>query len=118
MRNDLETSNKWIGFHLRSSVPGISPLGSVVTLELADGRKLKRYIAAGHSVWAQHEDAAHFGLGAAESVQRVSVNWPNGEVTELAAPEPGKYHVVTPPTRPDGKAPRVSALRRRQPPQP
>jgi hypothetical protein len=97
LRNDLESGHHWIGFHLRSDSGDVSPLGATVTLELPDGKALKRYNVAGHSVWAQHADTAHFGLGGSAAVKRVSVKWPNGQTTEQLSPAPDTYHVITPP---------------------
>ena len=109
LRNELESQNAWVGFRLQSDRPNVSPLGATITLELSDGRKLMRYNVTGHSVWAQHDNSVHFGLGAEATAKKVTVRWPNGETSEILAPEPGMYHVVTPPEGEAGDGPRVSA---------
>jgi hypothetical protein len=107
LRNELETSNNWIGFHLKSDRPDVSPYGATVTLQLSDGRKLMGYNLSGHSVWAQHANTVHFGLSDAKNVKQVTIQWPNGEVTELLAPEPNRYHFVTTQSGQDNQVSRV-----------
>ena len=66
-----------------------------VHVELTDGSTLLQHNVSGHSVWAQHPDSVHFGLGDRSKVSRLVVRWPDGETTELSDPAPDQYHVVT-----------------------
>jgi hypothetical protein len=96
--NQWTDSNHWIGVHLRSAGPGPSPLGAKVLVRLADGRKLLQHNLSGHSVWAQHANSVHFGLGeSAVEVEEITVTWPGGAVSELKNPPIDQYHVVKTP---------------------
>ena len=60
-----------------------SPPGAEVTATLADGRKLRRELAAGGSYLSSEDPRLHFGLGGASSVRELRVRWPGGEETLL-----------------------------------
>jgi hypothetical protein len=51
----------------------------------AAGRTQVKSIQAGKGYGASEELLAHFGLGSAESVERLSVIWPDGGRSELGA---------------------------------
>lgn len=94
LRNQWDQPHHWIGVHLRQQPGTASPIGAKVVATLADGRRLLRHNVAGHSVWAQHADTIHFGLGTQSQVESLEITWPNGQVTRLEQPEVDQYHVV------------------------
>ena len=55
-------------------------MGAKVVIK-AGGRTQTQQISTGHSVWAQHPNSVHFGLGGArsDSVSKIGVVWPDGE---------------------------------------
>ena len=57
--------------------------GTVVTVELADGRKLTREIELGSSYLSSEDPRPSFGLGPATSVQRVTVRFADGSERTL-----------------------------------
>lgn len=77
--------------------PGPSP-GTRVMVELPDGQRLERELRSGGSYLSSEDPRAHFGLGAADRVERLVVTWPDGSVTEhrhlaanqIVAIEPGE----------------------------
>ena len=73
-----------------------SPLGAKVSVHLPGGRKLLAQNVTGHSVWAQHANTVHFGLGPLDEIERIDVAWPNGAKSVLERPEVDRYHVATP----------------------
>lgn len=95
VKNQWPEENHWIGFQLKAK-PGIAALGAKVTVTRQDGRKLVQHCVSGHSVWAQHADWVHFGIGKDNSIKSVSVRWPGGKTTNLANPTVDQYHVVSP----------------------
>jgi len=95
-RNLWPGDNKWIGIHLSRSKNSPSLNGTKIRLQ-ANGRNQWRYIVNGDSYRSQHAPIAHFGLGQADAVKEVEVQWPNGKITKLTAPELGKYHAVKAP---------------------
>ena len=55
--------------------------GALVTVELEDGTVLRRELIAGGSYLSSEDPRAHFGLGGADTVARVTVRWPDGTET-------------------------------------
>jgi hypothetical protein len=60
-----------------------SPPGAEVTATLADGRTLRRELAAGSSYLSSEDPRLHFGLGGTGAVRELRVRWPGGEETVL-----------------------------------
>jgi hypothetical protein len=56
--------------------------GAVVMVEAA-GRRWVRQVNAGNSYLSSSDPRAHFGLGAAASVDRITVTWPDGTIEEF-----------------------------------
>lgn len=57
-------------------------IGARITLE-AGGKSWIREVQTGGSVLSAHDPRAHFGLGAAARVERLTVRWPDGDRTTL-----------------------------------
>lgn len=97
VRNQWPSDNHWVGVKLEP-LEGVktSPMGAKVIVSLADGRKLVQHCLAGHSVWAQHLDWIHFGIGQQETIKNIEVRWPGGIVTSIEDPAIDRYHVVKP----------------------
>jgi hypothetical protein len=56
---------------------GVLPIGTTVRVTTG-GRTQSRDVASGDSYMSTHDPRAHFGLGDAETVDRVEVRWPDG----------------------------------------
>jgi len=61
----------WVGFQL------VSGLGAVVRVS-AGGANQQRQISSGGSYASQNDPRPHFGLGEAERIDTVSIDWPDG----------------------------------------
>ena len=83
VRNVWDQGGHWIGVHLRQSAGHASPLGARVTATLADGRILLQHNVAGHSVWVQHANTMHFGLGDVAERSTLDVHWPDGTTSSI-----------------------------------
>jgi hypothetical protein len=64
---------------LKGTAGNRSAIGSRVTVETDSGRQL-REVRGGSSYQATNDFRVHFGLGVNETVDRLSVKWPNGKV--------------------------------------
>jgi hypothetical protein len=95
LRNRVPDTGRWIGFHLRESRPGFSPIGSTITIKTPSGHQVRR-IVTGDSYRSQHPNTAHFGLGSETEVESVEVRWPNGQVQHWAHPGIDQYHELLP----------------------
>ena len=75
---------------------GLAPhgWGAVVTV-VAAGRTQRASIGAG-GFFGASELSAHFGLGAAASVDELVVDWPDGSRTVLRDVEPNRTLIVRP----------------------
>jgi hypothetical protein len=58
-------------------------VGARVTVK-TKGRTQVREVKAGGSYASSNDPRAHFGVGAAESIDELIVEWPSGKVTRLA----------------------------------
>jgi hypothetical protein len=66
----------WLEVRLGSFAPG-----AVVTVVLADERRLVRHVLAGTSYLSSEDPRVHFGLGTATTVEELRVRFPNGSTT-------------------------------------
>ena len=96
LRNEFPVKNHWVGVHLRSRNAAVSPLGAKVLVRCGDGKELLQHNLSGHSVWAQHSNTVHFGLGPINHLKAIQVIWPDGSKTELEQPAINTYHVAEP----------------------
>jgi hypothetical protein len=91
-RNQLETTNHWIGVRLVDRPGPDSPLGATVTLTEADGGRRVACVTAGDSIHAQHATRVHFGLGQQTAVESIEVRLASGRILRLSQPESDQYH--------------------------
>jgi hypothetical protein len=95
-RNQLATPNAWIGVELREQGGGKSPVGASVRVTTA-GRTYVGRVITGETLMGQHAPILHFGLGDADHVERIEVQWPNGVKRVVLKPELNRYHLVLAP---------------------
>jgi hypothetical protein len=78
-------TNHWLRV-LPLTVHGAPARGAIVTLRAA-GRHQIRAIDAGSGYLCQMEPVAHFGLGQAETVERIEIRWPDGAAQTIPFPQ-------------------------------
>ena len=78
LRNEA-VGNHWITLGLEGTKSNRAAIGAKVTLE-AGGRRQVVEVRSGGSYISHNDLRVHFGLGAASSVDRVSIRWPSGSV--------------------------------------
>ncbi|MGH9213262.1 MAG: FG-GAP-like repeat-containing protein [Acidimicrobiales bacterium] len=71
-------TGRWLEVDLATFAPG-----ATVTAVLPDGRSLVRELCSGASYLSSEDPRAHFGLGTADTVERLVIRWPGGEETVL-----------------------------------
>jgi hypothetical protein len=82
-RNDGgSTAGNWLVVQLASAGPNSEATGARVEVTAA-GHTQVRLIRAGSNYVSQDPAQAHFGVGSAERVERLDVEWPDGRTTEL-----------------------------------
>lgn len=78
LKNFASGSGNFVNLDLRGTKTNRSAIGARVTVE-AGGRKWIDEVQSGSSFYSQSSFTLHFGLGAAKSVETVTVKWPGGK---------------------------------------
>ena len=81
-RNDLDNGNHYLGVSLVGQAGNPFGIGSRITVS-AGAETYVREIVAGNNFVSQNPLEAHFGLGAATTVN-IEVRWPDGGLTNLS----------------------------------
>jgi hypothetical protein len=97
-RNDQNSGHHWLRLKLRSPGPNVDAIGSRVELT-AGGQTQRRQVMPTRSYQSQSELILTFGLGTLESIDSLSIVWPDGSVQNVAAPTVDQLHVIDQPTR-------------------
>ncbi|HEY1424214.1 MAG TPA: CRTAC1 family protein [Candidatus Acidoferrum sp.] len=86
LRNVASNGNHWIGFRLIGGPK--SPrdaIGAKVFVTTGNIRQ-RADVFSGGSYGSSSDQRIHFGLGAAEKIDRIEIHWPSGLKQELAVP--------------------------------
>ena len=92
LRND-GAGGHWLGVRLRGRTSNRDGVGARIRVT-AGGRTQVREVRAGASFLSSNDLRAHFGLGAATSVDRLAVSWPSGSVQILEALPVDRYLLI------------------------
>ena len=82
LRNVAPNRGAWLGLRVIDPRYKRDALGAEVTVQ-ASARRWVRTVHSGGSYLCSNDPRAHFGLGAADRVDRVEVRWPDGLVEEF-----------------------------------
>jgi enediyne biosynthesis protein E4 len=99
LRNEIEAPGHWLVVKLKGAAPNTSAIGAIVTVTTGTVRQ-QSLVQSGTSYISQNDKRQHFGLGSAETVDRIEVKWADGtvsmrenvkadQIVEIAQP-PGK----------------------------
>jgi hypothetical protein len=95
-RNTVAPGNSWIEFDLEGQRSNRSAIGAQVRI-FWNGQEQVQEVSGGSGFCAQNQRRLHFGLGKAESVDRVEIRWPSGTTQTIAAPRVDEIHKVKEP---------------------
>lgn len=95
LRNDGPRGS-WLRLRLEGTASNRTGYGAVVEAT-AGGRVQRRYFGSGRSYLSASEPVLTFGLGDAESVERVEVTWPSGRVQTVESATVNEVLVVREP---------------------
>ena len=76
VRNDSQSGN-YLTIRLVGTKSHRDAIGTNVTITVA-GTKHTQQLVSGHGYMASNEKKLHFGLGSAEQVDRIELDWPSG----------------------------------------
>jgi hypothetical protein len=85
LRNDQQLGHHWLRLKLIGSRANRDAIGATVRLK-ANGITQTRQVMPTRSYLSQSELPITFGLGAADRVEELTVNWPGGETTTVVPP--------------------------------
>ena len=72
------SENNWVVFKLIGKSSNRGAIGSLLTVELENGRKIYRNINTGGS-FGSSSLQSEIGLGKSKSIKKLSINWPGGK---------------------------------------
>jgi hypothetical protein len=88
-----EASGNWLAFKLEGTVSNRSAIGASVTLHWDDMLQTQ-IVTGGVGFSAQNQRALQFGIGSANTVEKVDIMWPSGRKQIIASPAINQLHVV------------------------
>jgi hypothetical protein len=105
LRNDTAGGNHWVTFQLDGTKSNRDGIGARIRVT-ANGSTQSAEIHAGGSYLSNNDRRAHFGLGAADRVQQVQIQWPSGLVESASNLPADRFYVAR-----EGQGMRLSAPR-------
>jgi hypothetical protein len=98
LRNDQAHGHHWLRLKLMGTQSNRDAIGAWAEVTLGN-RTLRRQVMPTRSYLSQCELPLTFGLGAATSVDRVTIRWPSGQVQELDVEQVDRLIEVQEPVR-------------------
>ncbi len=92
--NQVGQDKTWLGLRLVDASGRSDRLGTLVEVELSNGRSLWRRVRTDGSYASASDPRLLFGLGDAVSVAVVRVHWPSGDVESWLNLALDRYHVL------------------------
>jgi thiol-disulfide isomerase/thioredoxin len=95
LRNDLSGGNRSLQIRLQGTKSNRDAIGARVEISTSGGRFLAQTLKAGEGFLSQGSKWLHFGLGADEKVNTLTVSWPGGAKESVGgAPAEGRFVVI------------------------
>ena len=85
-RNLHESENHWLKVRLRGIKNNHFGVGSTVRVFRSEGPAQMRMVSAGSNYLSQEDSTLTFGLGEANSVDRIEITWPGGRKQRVSGP--------------------------------
>jgi len=92
-RNDQDLSHHWLRLKLLGSGPNTDAIGARVELVAGDQTQ-RRQVMPTRSYQSQSELTLTFGLGAVETIESLTILWPDGSALDAGALEVDQLHVI------------------------
>lgn len=92
--NTIASGRHWIAFDLEGTTSNRSAIGARVEVHW-NGRSQVQEVSGGSGFSSQNQRGLHFGLGRAESVDRVVIRWPSGRTDTIRGPALDRRHRLT-----------------------
>jgi hypothetical protein len=96
LRNDQKLGHHWLQVRLVDQAPNRDAYGATVLVKVGD-LWLRRDVNPSRSYMSQSDTVLHFGLGAADKIDKIEIRWPGGKRQTVDPLAVDKLHVVTRP---------------------
>lgn len=93
LRNDLDNGHHWLRLKLEGKPPNTGAIGARVKLE-AGGKTQYRTVMPTRSYLSQVELPVTFGLGDTDTIDRITITWPDGSEQALTDLAVDRLHVI------------------------
>ena len=92
-KNYTNPNHNWVGFDLKGESSNRSAIGALVTIHW-DDKQTKKTVSGGDAFSSQSQRPLHFGIGNVDSVEKVEIRWPSGNIQTINKPGLNQYHVI------------------------
>ena len=94
--NQSQDSNRFIGLKLigDGKSTNTDAIGARVSMTIKDQPPLMRTLHAGDSFLSQSTSWIHFGLGEADNIETLTIDWPGGKSESIKGLKAGSYYTV------------------------
>jgi hypothetical protein len=88
LKNVTTSTNHWLALRLVGDVAKKSPRDAIGAITYVTTGKIRQRqdVISGGSFSSQNDMTLHFGLGAAATVDKVEIKWPDGSSETVAVP--------------------------------
>jgi hypothetical protein len=90
LRTENRSGNHWLSVKLLGTRSNRSAIGARLTVMAGERRQI-REVLSGSSYLSQSDLRQHFGLGAAEKIDQIEVQWPSGRVERVGSAEADQF---------------------------
>jgi hypothetical protein len=94
--NRVSPGRHWIAFELEGTRSNRSAIGARVEVHWSNQRQVQE-VHGGSGFSAQNQRRLHYGLGAANRVDRVIIRWPSGQTQTIEGPAVNQVHRIQEP---------------------
>jgi hypothetical protein len=101
LHNESTPTNNWITVKLVGTTSNRDAYGAKVILKTAAATQTG-YCSSGSSYLSAHDSRLHFGLGSSNTIDLLTVRWPNGQTEEWRNVPPDRIVTLT-----EGAAPKL-----------
>ncbi len=94
LRNEGGNQNRFVKFKTIGAKSNREGIGAKITIYPVGGAKQWQMVRSGSSYCSQSELPVTFGLGLADKIERVDIEWPSGKVDKLTNVAVNHLHIV------------------------
>jgi len=76
------SGGNWIAWRFSGQANGKSPIGATIKVHYANHAAIQQ-IVTGDGFRSQHSNSIHFGLGAADRIEKAEIRWPDGQTESI-----------------------------------